>query len=364
MTPARWPRDDPRTTRLLHVDPVRRTLRDGTIGDLVPLLERGDLLVLNDAATIPASLHATTESGERLELRLAAREPDGAWRAVLFGAGDWRTRTEDRPAPPRLRVGDSLVVGRARNDPAEISPAIVSLTAAPPLVATILGADRDSPRLVSLRFDRDGAELWRALYAAGRPVQYAYLRDELSLWHVQTLVAARPWAVEPPSAGFPLTWELLLQVRRRGVELARVTHSAGLSSTGDAALDRRFPLAEHFDVPNETVNAIERTHARGGRVVATGTTVTRALEGAASLHDGRLVAGSGTTELRLRAGIARAVVDGLVTGIHEPDTSHFALLESFADRALLERAHVFAEEHGYLGHEFGDAVVILGARER
>src|SRR5690242_10658088 len=101
MIAASWPRDDVRTTRLLCVDVAREELRDGTIGDLRRLVHAGDLLVVNDAATLPASLHGRTRGGEPVEVRLAGADVGGTFRAVLFGAGDWRTRTEDRPPPPR-----------------------------------------------------------------------------------------------------------------------------------------------------------------------------------------------------------------------------------------------------------------------
>jgi S-adenosylmethionine:tRNA ribosyltransferase-isomerase len=193
-------------------------------------------------------------------------------------------------------------------------------------------------------------------------VQYAHTARELALWQVQTAYAARPWAAEAPSAGLALTWELLLDLRRRGVAIARVTHAAGLSSTGDGELDARLPLAESYEVPAETVRAVESARRRGGRVVAVGTTAVRALEGDALGHGGRLVAGAGTTGLRLGPGMRPRVVDGILTGVHDPGTSHFALLESFAPRELLLEAHAFAEEQGYLGHEFGDAILILRGR--
>src|SRR5439155_4432059 len=104
---------------------------------------------------------------------------------------------------------------------------------------------------------------------------------------------------------------------------------------------------------------VDVARERRGRVLAVGTTVTRALEGAAANGGGRLVAGKGTTELLLGPGTRRSVVDGIVTGLHEFATSHFLLLESFAPRELLERSHAFAEALGYRGHEFGDAILIL-----
>jgi S-adenosylmethionine:tRNA ribosyltransferase-isomerase len=339
MRPAPEPRDDPRATRLLGIDPARGEFADRVIGDLPDLLRPGDLLVVNDAATLPASLRGIAARGAALEVRLAGEEEDGSWRAVLFGAGDWRTRTEDRPLPPTVRAGESIRLGDVRAAVAAVDP-----------------VDR---RLVTLAFSERGAKLWQALYGAGRPVQYSYAARPLSIWHTQTAYAARPWAVEAPSAGLALTWDLLLELRRRGIELARVTHAAGLSSTGDPLLDARLPLAERYDVSAPTVSAIERARRRGGRIVAVGTTTTRALEGTAASHGGRLMASRGITALKLGAGSERRVVDGILTGVHETDSSHFKLLESFAPRPLLECAREFAEAQGYLGHEFGDVVLVL-----
>jgi S-adenosylmethionine:tRNA ribosyltransferase-isomerase len=203
-----------------------------------------------------------------------------------------------------------------------------------------------------------GDFLWRGLYAYGSPVQYSYVRDRLELWHVQTPFGSRPWAFETPSAGRSLTWGLLLDLIRRGVHLASVTHAAGLSSTGDAATDAMLPLPERFSIPDSTVRIVESAREAGGRVVAVGTTTVRALEGSVALH-GRLMAGEGVTDLRIGADHRPVVVDGLLTGIHEPGTSHFSLLTSLAPASLLRRAHEHAERDGYLGHEFGDSSLVL-----
>jgi S-adenosylmethionine:tRNA ribosyltransferase-isomerase len=339
MIAASWPRDDASTTRLLHVDPRTGDVLDGSIGDLRTLLRANDLLVVNDAATLPASLRGATATGAPVELRLAGRNDDGTWRAVSFGSGHWRMRTEDRATPPLLRVGDTISFDRLR--------------------ATIVRVDDRSSRLVTIGFDLEGAKFWRALYRAGGPVQYSYTARPLAIWHVQTPFAWRPWAAEAPSAGFALTWDLLLDLRRRGVALARVTHAAGLSSTGDDALDAHLPFDERFEVPEETARAIREARASGGRVIAMGTTVARALETAARRGGGNVVASAGLTDLLLGPRELRFVVDGIVTGVHEPDTSHFSLLESFAPRELLEHARGVAEEADYRGHEFGDALMVL-----
>src|SRR6185503_9032404 len=161
----------------------------------------------------------------------------------------------------------------------------------------------------------------------------------LRLWHTQTAYASRPWAMEAPSAGRPLTWELLHAIRARGVRLASVTHAAGLSSTGDPALDARLPLPERFDIPASTVEAIQRTKAAAGKVVAVGTTVVRALEGCAAENGGELLPGRGVTDFLVRRGHTRRVVDGLFTGMHEPHASHFELLAAFAPPSLIAEAY-------------------------
>ena len=340
MTPATWPRPEPREDRLLRIDPAAGTWRDARLGDLPAELCAGDLLVVNDAATLPASLRGRGPEGQDLELRLAGLAGHGEWWAVLFGAGDWRTRTEDRPAPPRLARRDRIAIG-------------------PDLNALVRRVDASSSRLVALAFDREGAPLWAALYRHGRPVQYSHLRAPLQLWHVQTGYAARPWAVELPSAGRALTADMRRALAERGVRFASLTHAAGLSSTGDPALDARLPLPERFEIPPRTAAAAAEARARGGRVVAVGTTAVRAMEGQAARHQGRLVAGGGITDLVLDAAYRPRVVEGLLTGLHERGTSHFELLQAFAPPELLRAAHAHAEAAGYLAHEFGDSSLVL-----
>jgi len=321
--------------RLLSVDARARSFADHPLAALPSLLRAGDLVVLNDAATLPASLRTTNHDAE---IRLLSHEPDGTFHAVAFGAGDFRTRTEDRPAPPRFTPGSELLFGELR--------------------ARVVAVDPDEPRWLTLRFDRDGGELVSALYRVGRVVQYAYVERPLELWDVQNRYASRPWAFEPPSAGRPLTFGILGELRARGVGLAVVTHAAGLSSTGSESLDRRLPIPELSDVPAETVRAIEVAKARGARVVAVGTTVVRALEGR-MLESPRLSAGRNETSLVIGPGFRPRIVDGLLTGLHEPGTSHFALLEAFADGAFLTRALEHAARKGYLQHEFGDSMLVL-----
>lgn len=361
MSPARAPRDRRSDARLLAVDAGTGQHADLQVADLPSLLRPSDLLVVNDAATVPASLRGRVASesqrvggagvgGAEVELRLAgfARpEPgesaDDVFWAVLFGPGDWRTPTEHRWPPPSLGVGARVALAGA-------------------LAAEVLAVSPISPRLVRIRFSLRGAALWAALYAHGKPVQYSYLREEVALWSVQTVYAARPWAVELPSAGRPLSWEILTRLRQSGVELAWLTHAAGLSSTGEPALDAALPLPERYEIPDTTALLVARTRRRGGRVIAVGTTVVRALEGAAQAAaasgSGQLLAPSGLTDLVLAPTSSLRIVDGILTGIHSPDESHFRLLGAFCPLPLLRTSWEHACTAGYLCHEFGDLSLI------
>jgi S-adenosylmethionine:tRNA ribosyltransferase-isomerase len=322
--------------RLLVVDPAANAFREVSMSELAGLLIPGDLLVVNDAATLPASLRGRDEAGWPIELRLVGADGDGSFRGVLFGAGDWRQRTEDRPALPASSV--RLQFGR--------------------LNARIVERASLSSRLVRVAFDASGDALWAALYREGRPVQYSYAKDPLPLWAVQTVYASRPWAFEMPSAGRPLTWEILLALRRRGVSWASVTHAAGLSATGDPAIDAALPLPEQFEIPAPTVTAVEETRGRSGRVLAVGTTVVRALEGAVE-KAGVLRPSVGVTDLRIGPGHRPRVVDGILSGVHAPDESHFAVLAAFAGLELLAAAWAHAAAHGFRLHELGDAMLVL-----
>jgi S-adenosylmethionine:tRNA ribosyltransferase-isomerase len=320
--------------RLVVVDRASGALAIEPFAALPRLVRAGDLVVVNDAATLPASLPARTANAELFELRLSAPPSANRLYGVLLGTGDHRTRTEHRGEPPKLAVGDRVWV------------ASIQAT-----VAAVVG------RRVELVTRERGDALWQGLYASGKPVQYAHRPELLPLWSVQTAYASRPWAVEMPSAGRPLTWEVLLGLRRAGVTLASLTHAAGLSSTGDDGLDRALPWPERYEIPRRTVDAIARTRAAGGRVIAVGTTVVRALEAAG--HDGELRAGSGIATLRLDAAHRLRFVDGLVSGLHVPGESHFELLSAFAPADRLRHAVELAAAHGLSGHELGDACLIL-----
>jgi S-adenosylmethionine:tRNA ribosyltransferase-isomerase len=340
---AARPRPEPLDERLLAIDPRTGGIRDARIRDLPSFVSKGDVVIVNDAATLPASLRA---ADGRFELRLLGRgESDARYDAILFGDGDFRTPTEGRPTPPKIAEGDRIALSGG-------------------LGALVTRVDSEEPRLVEVEFDRSGADFYRALYAGGRPIQYAHVPEPLDLWTVQNRFSSRPWAFESPSAGRPLTWSTLRDLKRAGVDVASITHAAGISSTGSDALDRRFPMRERYAVGPATVVSVERAKASGGRVVAVGTTVVRALESAALEHGGALEPTEGTTNLVIGPGFRPSVVDGILSGMHRRGTSHYSLLRAFAPESLLDDALAHAEAVGYLEHEFGDSCLILGSERR
>jgi S-adenosylmethionine:tRNA ribosyltransferase-isomerase len=321
-------------TRLLGLG--RNEARHLRVADLPTCLESGDVLVVNRSATLPASFRGRIQrSGAQVEIRLAAFQGPGArdfenWLAISFGSGNWRMPTESRGTPPELTPGDRLVFG------VDLSADIAEVQAG---------------RLLRIRFV--SSNLLAELYRRGHPIQYSYLSDELQIWDQQTIFAGAPISVEPPSASFPLTWDLVLQLRDRGIQIASLLHGAGISSTGSAELDQRLPLAEWYEIPERTLERTARAKSRGHRVVAVGTTVVRALESAA--HSGRL---SGLTSLRIQSDEPIRSVTSLITGLHELQTSHMGIVDAFCDPALVRRGYAEADQKGYRSHEFGDVSLL------
>ncbi len=341
MKAASLPIQRPALAKLLVVDD-RGNIRHWARSKFVDLLRAGDLIVANDAATLPAS-HSGQHlpSGRPIEVRLAGRRslaPDEIreFSAVVFGAGDFRTRTEDRPLPPPLAAGDRLALG--------------------PLRATVTGL-LNHPRLVRLEFDGSPEEIWEGIARHGHPIQYSYIPKPLALWDVWTPIAGMPVAFEPPSAGFVLDWAVLEAMSGQGVEFATITHAAGISSTGDPELDALLPFDEPYRISAPTVLAISKARARGGRIIAIGTTVVRALEDATEF-DGSVRVGEGLATHRIGSTSRLQVVNAILSGTHEPGTSHYDLLRAFIDDTTLRRVDQELNTHGYRTHEFGDSVFI------
>lgn len=345
MIPAKLPIQRPADARLLIVN-SRGQITNALRSSFPNLLHPGDVVIANDAATLPASLFGVHGRSRRaIEVRLAGWESVGPdevkqFSAVIFGEGDYHTPTERRPSPPELRPGDTLKLGPLRA-----------------AVIRLLG----HPRLASIRLEGPSPRIWEVLARYGRPIQYSHIATPLAIWDSWTPIAGPPVAFEPPSAGFTLDWRTIDAIHRRGVHFATITHAAGISSTGDEELDARLPFDEPYRIPESAARSIHIARAGGGRVIAIGTTVVRALEHCVSVHGSvRKATGMAcnkigpTTELR--------AVDAVLSGTHEPGTTHYNLLAAFVDEPTLQRMDHILERDGYRTHEFGDSVFVEKSR--
>lgn len=344
MIAASTPVQRPADAKLLvadHSGSIRHLARS----ELVRLFHAGDLVIANDAATLPASLSGRhMPTGRRIEARLAGRDSLAlnqvkCFSAVLFGDGDFRMRTEDRQLPPAVEACDQLALG--------------------PLHATITRLLKH-PRLVALEFDGSPREIWEGLARHGRPIQYSHVSQQLAIWDTWTPIAGPPVAFEPPSAGFVLDWNALALMTAGGVRFATITLAAGISSTGDPDLDALLPFDEPYRMSTSTAMAIENARAQGGRIIAIGTTVVRALEHAAEF-DGIVRAGEGVATQKINAASRLRIVDAIVSGTHERGTGHYELLRAFADDKMLDCMDQELNAHAYRTHEFGDSIFLEGA---
>jgi S-adenosylmethionine:tRNA ribosyltransferase-isomerase len=297
--------------------------------DLPEFLEPGDLLVVNNSATVPAAVPARRADGRELELRFAGPAPrmdDGWWVVELRADGGASPFNE-------VRAGDRF----------ELAGGASASAVAPYAGGTRLW-------LTKVRGPEPVADY---LWHYGRPVRYGYVAEEWPLDAYQTAYALEPGSAEMPSAARPFTGELVAGLVARGVLLAPVTLHTGLSSPER----HETPQAERFDVPVATARLVNAVRGWDGRVIAVGTTVVRALESVVT-PDG-LVPGGGWTSAVITPERGVGAVDGLLTGWHEPEASHLQMLEAIAGPELLERCYDEALERGYLWHEFGDSHLIL-----
>lgn len=321
--------------RLLILDRVSGSTTHTRFDHLGEFLRRGDLLVFNSSRTLPASLQGCGAlHGPCIEARLAQHLPDDSWLVLLLcQSGD--------PFSCGLRAGMSIEFGAS-------------------LTGTVEARDERIPRLWKMRFSKGGTELIDLIYQLGQPIRYEYVSAPWDLDYYQTVYAKEPGSAEMPSAGRAFTWKLLFELRRRGVEIAYLSLHTGLSSYMDDELDRQHPASEEeYFISEATAAAVRATRTRGHRVVAVGTTVVRALESAAEAGAGTVAAGHRYTRLRVTAEHRLRAVDGLLTGLHEPEASHLDLLSAFLPAALIRVAYEEAVRLRYLWHEFGDLNLIV-----
>lgn len=322
--------------RLLVIDRASGAVEHTRFDKIDNHLRANDLLVFNSSRTLPASLRGcdcSAAHGPCMEVRLAERLPDDSWLALLL-----------------CEQGDPFGCG--------LRPAM-EIQFAEGLYATVLERDERIPRLWKLRFSISGPQFIDLIYRLGKPIRYEYVSAPWDLDYYQTVYATEPGSAEMPSAGRAFTWKLLLDLKRRGIESAYVVLHTGLSSYMDDELDAQRPASEEeYFLSATTAEKINRARKNGGRVIAVGTTVVRALESIVDLA-GRISEAHGYTRLRIDNQHQLRAVDGLLTGLHEPEASHLDLLTAFLPPGKIRAAYEEAIAKKYLWHEFGDLNLIL-----
>ena len=329
---AQAPAPDRDASRLLVIDRRHRCFADHVFADLPVLLRAGDCLVVNNSRVIPARVLARDGAGRRIELLFV--EPAGGerWRALA------------RPGR-RTRPGVRLTVGEA-----------------PPARLRIVGVEPEGFRLV----EREDGSIPDLLARHGRVPLPPYIRrfaapDAVDAERYQTVYARPPGSVAAPTAGLHFTAALLDRLRERGVEVHELTLHVGPGTfrpiTAEAVEAHVLP-PERAVVPAAVAAAVNRARSEGRRVVAVGTTTTRALESAAD-PEGRVAPLEGAVDLYITPGYRFRVVDALITNFHLPRSSLLVLVSAFADRALILDAYRHAVKSGYRFYSYGDACLIV-----
>jgi S-adenosylmethionine:tRNA ribosyltransferase-isomerase len=297
--------------------------------ELPGLLEPGDLVVVNTSATLPARVPARRADGVAVPLHVSTSLDDGTWVVEL--------RRPDNSGPD-LGVEPGTVLAL----PGGVR--VTLLTGFPDGGRSRLWRARTQPAVAPTDY----------LPRHGQPIRYGYLHGTFPLADYQNVYATEPGSAEMASAGRPFTHRVLVRLMARGIPVVPVTLHAGVSSPEA----HEPPYPERYAVPEVTARLVTSTRQAGGRVVAVGTTVTRALETATG-DDGLTRAARGWTDLVLGPARPARVVTGLLTGLHAPEASHLQLLEAVAGRELVDAAYRRALGEHFRWHEFGDSMLFL-----
>jgi|SRR5829696_8094431 len=307
--------------------------RPSTARALSTWLHEGDLVVVNTSATIPAAIDATTTAGQAVVVHLSTELPTGLHLVEVRRPATGGSTVPD----PGDHAGESLALAGGG-------------------AVRVLGRMPGSRRLWVATLDLP-VPLLEHLVRFGRPIRYGYVPDAWPISAYTNSFAREPGSAEMPSAGRVVTADVVTDLVANGIVVAPI-----VLHTGVASLEaHEMPYPERYRVPAVTARLVNATHVAGGRVVAVGTTVVRALETAAA-PDGVVHPGAGWTELVVTPARGVQVVDGLLTGWHEPAASHLQMLEAVAGRRALELAYGAALAAGYRWHEFGDVHLILPVR--
>lgn len=302
--------------------------RHTTFAQLPAFLNAGDLLVVNDSATLPASLAATCRDLSFI-VDFATDYGGGTW----LVEPRWSTNT---PGPLPLKPGDVIDLPGLKGH----------------LIRQYPGLDR----LWYVQFEGD---VRASMARFGSPIRYGYVPERYPLSTYQTYFARHPGSAEMPSAAYPFTADVVHHLRAKGVQIASITLHTGVSSLEvERDVVEEHPLfPEPFVVSIAAADAVNAARAEGRSVIAVGTTVVRALE---SAWEGKLVKPhAGFTRAYVHPGSGVHAVDGLLTGLHDPVTSHLAMLYAVAGKEMVLSGYAEAVKSGYLWHEFGDSHLIL-----
>ena len=300
-----------------------RRLIHAHFSELPRYLDSGDLVVVNTSGTLAAAVDAVKRD---LTVHLSTQLPADLWVVELRRGSD---PYRDGHAGMRLELPAGGVV-------------------------SLLTPYGETPGRLWVATLRLTDPLLTYLAAHGRPITYGYARGRWPITMYQNVYATEPGSAEMASAGRPFTAEIITRLVAKGIGFAPLILHTGVSSLES----HEPPYAEYFRVPAHTAHFVNDTHRQGGRVVAIGTTVVRALETVGD-EQGRVHGGEGWTETVITPGRGVHVVDGLLTGWHEPEASHLDMLEAVAGRDLIESSYAAALEEKYLWHEFGDVHLIL-----
>jgi S-adenosylmethionine:tRNA ribosyltransferase-isomerase len=308
----------------------------GRFADLGDHLAPGDLLVVNNSATLPAAVDGI-RGAARIAVHFSTALDDHVWIVELRPGADATTHLPDVEPGERIGLPDGAAL------------VVIASHPQPGVVGSRLWTSR-------LAIESDVTSY---LARHGRPIRYSYVQRTWPLSSYQTVFARRPGSAEMASAARPFSTALVTSLVSAGIAIAPITLHAGVSS----AEPGEPPAVEPFDVPATTARLVNLTRASGGRVIAVGTTVTRAVESAAD-SDGTVHAATGWTDLVVGPDRPPRVVDGLITGWHDAGASHLLLLEAVAGPALVAAAYREAIDNGYLWHEFGDSALLLPISRR
>jgi S-adenosylmethionine:tRNA ribosyltransferase-isomerase len=314
--------------RMLVAERSSGALTHSTFGALPTFLRAGDLVVINTSAVIPAAVTAWSDDDSKLIVHLSTRLDDGRWVVEPRRIDGRTTQRWDGPSPRRLRLGADATI-------------------------TLVAPYLDSTRLWVAQLDLP-LPVFTWLAVRGQPIRYRYVDRPWPIATYQNVYASEPGSAEMPSAGRPFTPEVITRLVAKGVGVTPLVLHTGVASLEATEL----PYPERLRVPASTASRVNETRRNGGRVIAVGTTVVRGLE-TAGQDDGVVRPIDGWTDLVITPDRGVRVVDGLLTGWHEPEASHLLMLEAIAGRSLLETSYAASLREGYLWHEFGDTHLIL-----